>query len=78
MMELDRAGSLTPEYVEHANSYVLTLNDFLTNTIQRGYPNHHIGPIMALNGLLLIGISVAIIFEVMKLANIQIGHKQSS
>jgi hypothetical protein len=34
-----------------------------------------IGPIMALNGLLLIGISVAIIFEVMKLANIQIGHR---
>ena len=32
-----------------------------------------IGPIMALNGLLLIGISVAIIFEVMKLVNIQIG-----
>jgi hypothetical protein len=47
-MELDRAGTLTPEYVEHANRYVLTLNDFLTNTIQRGYPNHHIGPIMAL------------------------------
>jgi flavin-dependent dehydrogenase len=48
MMEMDRAGTLTAEYVEHANRYVLTLNDFLTNTIQRGYPNHHIGPIMAL------------------------------
>jgi hypothetical protein len=33
-----------------------------------------IGPIMALNGLLLIGISVAIIFEVMKLVNVQIGQ----
>ena len=48
MMEMDRAGTLTADYVEHANRYVLTLNDFLTNTIQRGYPNHHIGPIMAL------------------------------
>ena len=34
-----------------------------------------IGPIMALNGLLLIGISVAIIFEVMKLADVQIGRR---
>ena len=33
-----------------------------------------IGPIMALNGLLLIGWSVAIIFEVMKMADIQIGR----
>jgi hypothetical protein len=31
-----------------------------------------IGPIMALNGLLLIGWSVAIIFEVMRLADIQV------
>ena len=38
-----------------------------------------IGPIMALNGLLLVGISVAIIFEVMKLANVQIGeHRKRS
>jgi hypothetical protein len=34
-----------------------------------------IGPIMALNGLLLIGISVAIVFEVMKLANVEIGRR---
>lgn len=33
-----------------------------------------IGPITALNGLLLIGWSVAIIFEVMKLADIQMGR----
>ena len=32
-----------------------------------------IGPIMALNGLLLIGWSVAIIFEVMRMAEVQIG-----
>jgi hypothetical protein len=37
-----------------------------------------IGPIMALNGLLLIGISVAIIFEVMRLVNIQFSrHKRT-
>jgi hypothetical protein len=37
-----------------------------------------IGPIMALNGLLLIGWSVAVIFEVMRMAEFQIGnHKQS-
>lgn len=48
MIELDREGRLTQEYVDHANRYILTLNDFLTDTIQRGYPNHHIGPIMAL------------------------------
>jgi hypothetical protein len=34
-----------------------------------------IGPIMALNGLLLIGWSVAIIFEVLKMADVQIGLK---
>jgi len=48
MMEMDREGTLTKDYVDHANRYILTLNDFLTDTIQRGYPNHHIGPIMAL------------------------------
>jgi hypothetical protein len=34
-----------------------------------------IGPIMALNGLLLIGWSVAIIFEIMRMADLQIGRK---
>lgn len=34
-----------------------------------------IGPIMALNGLLLIGWSVAIIFEVMRMAEVQIGRR---
>ena len=33
-----------------------------------------IGPITALNGLLLIGVSVAVIFEIMKLVDIQIGQ----
>jgi hypothetical protein len=34
-----------------------------------------IGPIMALNGLLLIGWSVAIIFEVMRMAELQFGWR---
>jgi hypothetical protein len=39
-------------------------------------PGHRLtGPITALNGLLLIGWSVAIIFEVMRMAELQIGHK---
>ncbi len=37
-----------------------------------------IGPITALNGLLLIGWSVAIIFEVMKMADVQVGHRKKS
>jgi hypothetical protein len=37
-----------------------------------------LGPITALNGLLLIGWSVAIIFEVMKMADIRIARKESS
>ena len=36
-----------------------------------------IGPITALNGLLLIGWSVALIFEVMRMAEIQIARKKS-
>jgi hypothetical protein len=37
-----------------------------------------IGPITALNGLLLIGWSVAIIFEVMRMAEVQIGRRHRS
>ena len=37
-----------------------------------------LGPITALNGLLLIGWSVAIIFEVMKMAEVQVARKESS
>ena len=37
-----------------------------------------IGPITALNGLLLIGWSVAIIFEVMKMADIRVARKDPS
>jgi hypothetical protein len=36
-----------------------------------------IGPITALNGLLLIGVSVAVIFEIMKLVDIHIGRKRN-
>jgi hypothetical protein len=35
-----------------------------------------IGPIMALNGLLLIGWSVAIIFEVMRMAELSFGKRR--
>ena len=35
-----------------------------------------IGPIMALNGLLLIGWSVAVIFEVMRMAEVQVGRSK--
>jgi hypothetical protein len=35
-----------------------------------------IGPIMALNGLLLIGWSVAVIFEIMKMADFQIARRE--
>lgn len=37
-----------------------------------------IGPITALNGLLLVGWSVAIIFEVMRMAELHIGHKSGA
>jgi Ion channel len=37
-----------------------------------------IGPIIALNGLLLIGWSVAVIFEVMRMAELQIGRDERS
>ena len=35
------------------------------------------GPITALNGLLLIGWSVAIIFEVMRMAEVQVGRENA-
>jgi hypothetical protein len=36
-----------------------------------------IGPITALNGLLMIGVSVAVIFEIMKLVDIHIGRRRN-
>ncbi|HEY6925098.1 MAG TPA: hypothetical protein VI653_16605 [Steroidobacteraceae bacterium] len=48
MLEMDHAGTLTREYVDFANNYFLTLNDFLTDTIHRGYPYHHIPYVMAM------------------------------
>lgn len=47
MLEMDRAGTLNREYVDFANTYFLALNDFLTDTIHRGYPYHHIPYVMA-------------------------------
>ena len=36
-----------------------------------------IGPITSLNGLLLIGWSVAVIFEVMRMAELQVGRRNA-
>ena len=40
--------------------------------------NRLIGPITALNGLLLIGWSIAVIFEVMRMAELQFGRHRAS
>jgi hypothetical protein len=42
-----------------------------------GQGHRLIGPITALNGLLLIGWSVALIFEVLRMAELQIARKKS-
>jgi hypothetical protein len=39
-------------------------------------PRRLIGPVIALNGLLLIGWSVAVIFEVMRMAEFQLGRRR--
>jgi len=41
-------------------------------------PRRLIGPVMALNGLLLIGWSVAVIFEVMRMAEFKVGRHSRS
>lgn len=48
MMEMDRDGELTQDYVDHCNRYFLTLNDALTDTIHRGYPYLFNAPVAAL------------------------------
>jgi len=48
LMELNRDGELTQEYVDHCNRYFLTLNDALTDTIHRGYPYLFNAPVAAL------------------------------
>lgn len=48
LIESDRQGTLTSEYVDYANRFFLTLNDSLTDTIHRTYPFHQNGPLMAL------------------------------
>jgi hypothetical protein len=40
--------------------------------------NRLIGPITALNGLLLVGWSIAVIFEVMRMAELRFGRSRSS
>ncbi len=46
-IELDRAGQLTPGYLDYANRFFLTLNDALTDTIHRAYPYLGNGPVVA-------------------------------
>ena len=50
LIESDRQGRLTSEYVDYANRFFLTLNDSLTDTIHRTYPFHQNGPLMAPEG----------------------------
>lgn len=47
MIELDRTGELSQEYVDYANRFFLTLLDALTDTIHRAYPFLGNGPVMA-------------------------------
>jgi flavin-dependent dehydrogenase len=48
MIELERQSQLTAEYVAHANRYLITINDALTDTIHRGYPFLDNGPVLSL------------------------------
>ena len=48
LIEMDQAGEPVTEYADYANRYVLTLNDALTESISRGYPNMGLGPIAAM------------------------------
>ena len=63
------APNLTPFEFAFENYTALGYGDVVAG---RGW--RLIGPIMALNGLLLVGWSVAIIFEVMRMAELQFGR----
>jgi hypothetical protein len=56
------------------NYSALGYGDALPSDVERRL----IGPIIALNGLLLIGWSVAVIFEVMRMAEFQVGRGDKS
>jgi hypothetical protein len=64
------APNLTPFEFAFENYVALGYGDVVAGSGWR-----LIGPIMALNGLLLIGWSVAIIFEVMRMAELQVGRR---
>ncbi len=64
------APNLTPFEFAFENYVALGYGDVVAGNGWR-----LIGPIMALNGLLLIGWSVAIIFEVMRMAELQFGRR---
>jgi flavin-dependent dehydrogenase len=51
MMELDRRGELTQEYVDYCNRFFLAHNEWLTDTIHRGYRLLFNGPVAALKTL---------------------------
>ena len=62
--------------IDNATSFEFAFENYTALGYGDGVPaqgKRLVGPITALNGLLLIGWSVAIIFEVMRLADIQIG-----
>jgi flavin-dependent dehydrogenase len=48
MIELDRTGQLTEEYVDYMNLFYLSLNDSLTETVHWAYPFHNNGVIISL------------------------------
>jgi hypothetical protein len=64
------APNLTPLEFAFENYVALGYGDVVAGSGWR-----LIGPIIALNGLLLIGWSVAIIFEVMRMAELQFGRR---
>jgi hypothetical protein len=72
------AISLAGVTVQNAGPFEFAFENYVAlgyGDVVAGGDARLIGPIMALNGLLLIGWSVAIIFEVMKMAEVQIGRK---
>ena len=48
MIELDRAGELSEQYIDYMNLFYLSLNDSLTETVHWSYPFHDNGVIMSL------------------------------
>ena len=67
--------------IEQATSFEFAFENYTAlgyGDAVAGHGYRLIGPITSLNGLLLIGWSVAIIFEVMRMAEVQIARKDPS